>query len=112
MAPYVVAWLVVALAALLLAGLLFRGLRPWGLWRYLVVGLTLAWSLIPYRFDEENVAPAFMVATFRLFFEDGASPRPPLVMLLLVSAGIALAVGLVAGARALWQVGTRRRRRR
>ena len=101
MTAYAVAWLIVAAAALSIAGLLFVALRRLRHWRYLIVGLTLALALTPYSFDEAHTAPAFMVAAFRLFFEDGALSRPPLVLLLLVSAGVALVYFLGWGTWAL-----------
>ena len=107
MTAYATAWLVVVVAASLVAGLLFFALRRLRHWRYPIVGLTLAWSLTPYPFDDENTAPAFVVATFRLLFEDGAAPRPPLVLLLLVSLGVVLAYFLGWGVHALWKIGAR-----
>lgn len=112
MTNYAVAWLVVAMAALLLAGLLHVALRRLRHWRYLVIGLVLALSLTPYRFDGEHSAPAFVVGLFRLFFEDGATPRPPLVTLLLVALGYALLYFLGWGVLAIWRKGRRLLNRR
>ena len=102
---YVLAWLVAATAALLFAGLLHTALRRLRHWRFLVIGLVLALSLTPYRFDGEHWAPAFVVGLFRLLFEDGVTPRPPLVILLLVALGYALLYLLGWGALAIWRRG-------
>ena len=110
MTAYAIAWLVAAAAALSIAGLLFVALRRLRHWRYLIVGLTLALALTPYRFDEAHTAPAFMVAAFRLLFEDDALARPPLVLVLLVSAGVALAYFLGWGTWMLWRAARRQLR--
>lgn len=96
----VIAWLVLGLSAFAIAGLVFVATRRWRAQRYLVVGLVLAWSLTPFSFDGEHWAPAFAVAIFRLFLEDGADPRPPLILLASATAFVLaayLATGLVVG---------------
>ncbi len=101
MTVYAVAWLTASVSAVLVAALLFFAFRRWGSWRHLAAGLVLAWSLTPCRFDGEHWAPAFIVATFRLLFEDAADPTVPLALLGAATAAV-FAVHLVAkGIRAL-----------
>lgn len=103
MSNYVIAWLVAVMAATLLAGLLSIALRRLRHWRFLIIGSVLALSLTPYRFDDEHMAPAFVVGLFRLLFEDGATPRPAFVILLLVALGYALLYFLGWGALGVWR---------
>lgn len=98
-----IAWLVAVMAATLLAGLLSIALRRLRHWRFLIIGSVLALSLTPYRFDGEHMAPAFVVGLFRLLFEDGATPRPAFVILLLVALGYALLYFLGWGALGVWR---------
>lgn len=103
MTNHLIAWLVAVIAAVLLAGLLSTALRRLGHWRFLIAGSVLASSLTPYRFDDEHMAPAFVVGIFRLFFEDGATPRPAFVILLLVVLSYALLYLLGVGTLAIWR---------
>ena len=97
----VIAWLVMGIAGLSLAALLYAATPSWGRWRYLVVGVVLAWSLTPYRFDGEHQAPAFAVAVFRLFLEEGLDPKPPLLALGVVTAIVTALYCAVLGVWAL-----------
>ena len=112
MAGYLLAWLVAAIAALLVAGLAFVALRPRRRLGWFAAGLLLAWALTPYRFDGEHWAPAFVVGLFRLFFEDDAAAGPPLVVLAAATAAV-LALGCLGlGASALARALPRRRAHR
>jgi len=97
---HLIGWFVVCVCAITVAYLSFLATPRWGRLRYLVVGLLLAWSLTPFRFDGEHWAPAFAVAIFRLFLEEGANPRGPVYLLGAVTAGVLalhLLIGLVTG---------------
>ncbi|MYD96924.1 MAG: hypothetical protein F4X98_06005 [Gammaproteobacteria bacterium] len=96
MTGYTVAWLVLGVSALAVAALVFVAMPRWGRLRYLAAAVVLVWSLTPFQFDGEHWAPAFAVAIFRLFLEDGADPRPSLYLLGSLTA-ILLAVHLVVG---------------
>lgn len=100
-----IAWSVAILAALGLAWLLGLATRRWGRWRYLPGCLVLALALTPFRFDGEHQAPAFSVAIFRTFLEEGLDPDPPLVALGAVVLGVAVVYVAVVGVVAL--VGSR-----
>ena len=108
MTGYGVAWLVAGSCGLVLACLIFVATRRWRRLRYLLAGFVLVWSLTPYRFDGEHDAPAFAVATFRLFLEEGLDPRPPLTTLVIVSAALLTAYLVALGA---WSLLAARRRR-
>lgn len=96
MTGYTLAWLVLGVSAFAVAALVFVVMPRWGRLRYLAAALVLVWSLTPFQFDGEHWAPAFAVAIFRLFLEDGADPRPSLYLLGSLTA-ILLAVHLIAG---------------
>ena len=111
MDSYLAAWLVAALAAALAAGLVFAALRRRPRLGVLAAALLLGWALVPYRFDGEHAAPAFVVGLFRLLFEDAASPRGPLLLLAAVAAGVlALAAGIFGTAALFGRPRARRRR--
>lgn len=95
MAAYDIAWLVVAGGGLGAAALVFAAVRRVSWLRYLAPGLVLVWALTPYRFAGQDTAPAFVVALFRLLFEDDADPLPPLALLGAASAAV-LALHLLA----------------
>ena len=97
----VIAWIVAAVAGLGLAWLLCLVTRGWGRWRYLPGCLVLALALTPFRFDGEHEAPAFAVAIFRGFLEDGLDPNPPLVALGAVLLGVGVVYLAVMGVLAL-----------
>ncbi len=90
------AWLVLGVSAIAVAALVFVVMPHWGRVRYLAAALVLVWSMTPFRFDGEHWAPAFAVAIFRLFLEEGADARPSVFLLGSVTA-IVLAVYLVVG---------------
>ncbi|MCE2423903.1 MAG: hypothetical protein J4F45_02195 [Pseudomonadales bacterium] len=96
MTGYALAWLVLVVSAVAVAALVFVVTPRWGRLRYLAAAVVLAWSLTPFRFDGEHWAPAFAVAIFRLFLEDGADARPSVFLLGSVTAMV-LAVYLVVG---------------
>ena len=96
MTGYTLAWLVLGVSAFVVAALVFVAMPRWGRLRYLAAVLVLVWSLTPFQFDGEHWAPAFAVAIFRLFLEDGADARPSLYLLGSLTA-IVLAVHLVVG---------------
>ena len=96
MTGYTLAWLVLGVSAIAVAALVFVVTPRWGGLRYLAAAVVLVWSLTPFRFDGEHWAPAFAVAIFRLFLEDGADARPSAFLLGSVTA-IVLAVYLVVG---------------
>ena len=97
----VIGWSVAAVAGLGLAWLVCLVTRGWGRLRYLPGCVVLAWSLTPFRFDGEHHAPAFAVATFRMFLEDGLDPSPPLLAIGAVTLGVVAVYLAVVGVRAL-----------
>ena len=101
MTGQLIAWFVLGASGLGLAWLVYLATRRWGRWRYLAACLILAWTLTPYRFDGEHETPAFAVAVFRLFLEDGLDPRPPLLALGAVTLGVVAVYLAVLGVRAL-----------
>ena len=103
-----IAWFVLGASGLGLAWLVCLATRRWGQWRYLAACLILACTLTPYRFDAEHEAPAFAVAVFRLFLEDGLDPQPPLLAIGAVTLGVVAVYLAVLGVRAV--VGRRGRR--
>ena len=106
MSGYTLAWLVLGVSAVAVAALVFVVMPRWGRLRYLAAALVLVWSLTPFHFDGEHWAPAFAVAIFRLFLEDGANPRPSVYLLASLTA-IVLAVYLIVG---MVLAGVKRRR--
>ena len=94
MSGQLVAWCVIAIAAIGAAWLVSVLLRRRPFSRWVAAALVLVWTATPYRFDGEHFAPALVVWLFRLLLEDGANPRPPLAALVLATIGV-LIVGLV-----------------
>ena len=101
-----IAWVVILASGFGAAWLVFFALRRRAWSRWIAASLVLAWTATPFRLDEGHIAPALVVFFFRRFLEDGANPRPPLSMLVLVTV-LVLALGCAAAGLAAW----RRRRR-
>lgn len=102
MTPYAIAWTVVAVSGALIGWLVFRALRAFGWLRYVVTTLVLVWAVTPFRFDAEHVAPAFLVAAFRLpFVDEDADPTEAVLVLGSATAGVLLATLLMVAARAI-----------
>ncbi|MXY52395.1 MAG: hypothetical protein F4Y86_07705 [Gammaproteobacteria bacterium] len=80
MSSHAIAWWVAGVSGVGLAALAFLLLRRFPLLsglRWFVPALVLMLGLAPYRFDEAHLAPAWVVAVFRTFFEAGMDPGPP-----------------------------------
>ena len=78
---YVVAWFVLASAGGVLAWLMWRSLRRYGLFAGLTASLVLVWALTPLALNESEYAPAFIALLFRIFLERGADASPPATVL-------------------------------
>ena len=78
---YVVAWSVLALAAGLIAFLIWRSLRRFALLAGLVASLIVVWALTPIELQSGEYAPALMALLFRLFLERGADAATPVTLL-------------------------------
>ena len=78
---YVVAWSVLALAAGLIAFLIWRSLRRFTLLAGLVASLIVVWALTPIELQSGEYAPALMALLFRLFLERGADAATPATLL-------------------------------
>jgi len=78
---YVVAWSVLALAAGLIAFLIWRSLRRFTLLAGLVASLIVVWALTPIELQSGEYAPALMALLFRLFLERGADAATPVTLL-------------------------------
>lgn len=96
MTGYTLAWLVLGVSAVAVAALVFVATPRWGRLRYLAAALVLVWSTTPFHFDGEHWAPAFAVAIFRLFLEEGANAGPAVFLLGSLTA-IVVAVYLLVG---------------
>lgn len=96
-----IAWIVAIAAGFGLAFLLSLATWNWGRGRFLPGCLVLAWSLTPFRFDEEHEAPAFAVVVFRGFLEDGLDPGPPLLALGAVTLAVVVVYVTAMGTLAL-----------
>ena len=107
MSGYATAWLIAAAAASGAALLAFVALRRLRHWRYLAAALVLAWALTPVSFDGKHLAPAFLVATFRQFLEDGVPSAPAWRVLLLGT--VAVLALYFAGLGVHWLLASRRR---
>src|SRR5690349_9448618 len=98
---YSVAWGVVVAAGIgVLIGVfaLTRSLDT-GWLRWLIRCLVAVWLLVPWKIQvvDGYYAPAFIVALFEGIFRADGNPRPPLVLLALVTL-LVLVVFLVVGA--------------
>ena len=83
-----------------LAHLLLRRYQRLGSLRWFVPALVLTLGLAPYRFDEAHLAPAWVVALFRTFFETGMDPGPPWRLLAAATTGLCAAyIAVLAGRR-------------
>ncbi len=94
MSSYAIAWWVAGVSCLGLAALAFVLLRRYPLLqglRWFVPALVLTLGLAPYRFDEAHLAPAWVVAGFRTFFEAGMDPGPPWRLLGAAATGLSAA---------------------
>lgn len=81
-----------------LAYLLLRRYQALASLRWFVPALVLTLGLAPYRFDEAHLAPAWVVAIFRTFFETGIDPGPPWRLLGAAATGLCAAyIALLAG---------------
>ena len=78
---YVVAWLVLASAGGVLAWLMWRSLRRFGLFAGLTASLIVVWALTPLALNGGEYAPAFIALLFRLFLERGADASTPATVL-------------------------------
>ena len=78
---YVVARSVLALAAGLIAFLIWRSLRRFTLLAGLVASLIVVWALTPIELQSGEYAPALMALLFRLFLERGADAATPVTLL-------------------------------
>ena len=78
---YVVAWFVLALAAGLIAFLIWRSLRRFTLLAGLVASLIVVWALTPLELQSGGYAPARMALLFRLLLERGADAATPATLL-------------------------------
>ena len=78
---YVVAWFVLASAGGVLAWLMWRSLRRFGLFAGLTASLIVVWALTPLALNGGEYAPAFIALLFRLFLERGADASVPATVL-------------------------------
>ena len=98
MTSYVLAWSIIIVAGLCGMWLVLVALRRWPRLRLLAAGLVLVWALTPYRFDGEHLAPASVVALFRLLFEENEPSNAPFALLTAVTLGVVAAyLMLLAG---------------
>lgn len=107
MSSYAIAWLIAVVSASGAALLAFVALRRLRHWRFLAAALVLAWALTPVSFDGKHLAPAFLVALFRQFLEDGV-PSAPAWRILLLSTVAVLALHFAA-LGIYWLLASRRR---
>ena len=94
MSSHAIAWWVAGASCLGGAALAFVLLRRYSLLRglrWFVPALVLTLGLAPYRFDEAHLAPAWVVAMFRTFFETGMDPGPPWRLLGAAATGLCAA---------------------
>ena len=78
---YVVAWSVLALAAGLIAFLIWRSLRRFTLMAGFAASLIVVWAVTPIELQGGEYAPALMALLFRLFLERGADAATPATLL-------------------------------
>ena len=94
MSETAVVWLVILVLGVVGAFALFKGLQPmrWGLPRWLLMFTAFAFFLTPARVPEhtDQIAPAFVVAIFEMFFQIEGSPEQSLKLLGLVMLTVAL----------------------
>lgn len=105
-----IAWWIAGASCLGCAALAYAPLRRYqrlGSLRWFVPALALTLTLVPYRFDEAHLAPAWVVAVFRTFFESGMDPGPPWRLLAAAATGLCAAyIAVLAGrglVRAVWR---------
>ena len=94
MSSHVIAWWIAGVSCLGLAVLTFLLLDRYALLRglrWFAPALVLTLGLAPYRFDEAHLAPAWVVAVFRTFFEAGVDPGPPWRLLGAAATGLCAA---------------------
>ena len=94
MSSHAIAWWIAGASCLGLAALAFLLLNRYQLLRglrWFVPALVLTLGLVPYRFDEVHLAPAWVVAVFRTFFEAGMDPGPPWRLLGAAATGLSAA---------------------
>jgi len=111
MNSHAIAWWVAGISCLGLAVLAFVLLRRYPLLRglrWFVPALVLTLGLAPYRFDEAHLAPAWVVAVFRTFFEVGMDPGPPWRLLGAAATGFCAAYIAVLSLRGVGQAIRRR----
>ncbi len=78
---YVIGWLVLALAGVGFAWLMWRSLRRFGLFAGLAASLIVVWALMPIELSGGEYAPALIALLFRLFLERGADASTPATVL-------------------------------
>ncbi|MEE3279213.1 MAG: hypothetical protein VX211_05470 [Pseudomonadota bacterium] len=78
---YVIGWLVLALASVGFAWLMWRSLRRFGLFASLAASLIVVWALTPIELKGGEYAPALIALLFRLFLERGADASTPATVL-------------------------------
>ena len=90
---YVVAWSVLALAAGLIAFLIWRSLRRFTLLAGLAASLIVVWAVTPMELQGGEYAPALMALLFRLFLERGADAATPATLLFFSTLVVLVAFG-------------------
>ena len=111
MSSHAIAWWIAGGSSLGLAALAYLLLRRYPLLRglrWFVPALVLVLGLAPYRFDEAHLAPAWVVAVFRTFFETGMDPGPPWRLLGAAATGFCAAYIAVLSLRGLGRAILRR----
>ncbi len=111
MSSAAIAWWIVGVSCLGCATLAFLLLRRYPLLRplrWFAPALVLTLGLAPYRFDEAHLAPAWIVALFRTFFETGTDPGPPWRLLGAAATGLGAAYIATLSMRSLGRAILRR----
>ena len=88
---YVTAWLVAAGATLILGLLVYFPLRKKKLLALLIITLGCFWALWPMSFDDEHLAPLFVVFLFWTFLEPEVSATPAIAVGTVGTLGIVFA---------------------
>ena len=113
MSSATIAWWIAGVSCLGCAALAFLMLRRRPLLqglRWFVPALVLTLGLAPYRFDEAHLAPAWVVAIFRTFFETGMDPGPPWRLLGAAATGLCAAYIAALAGRGLVRTAIKRLR--
>mgnify|MGYP005727850085 CR=1 FL=1 len=69
MSSYAVAWWIVGVAGCAGAACIWVALRRYRTFAPVLAALVVAWSVTPFQFDGQHMAPAFVVLFFRTFLE-------------------------------------------